>query len=69
LHQGLIQECEPSDGWPQLLAEALAPHVEVVTGEEPYPGFADEVAELCRTKYCTEEWNDETHGRRKPTRA
>ena len=67
LHQGLIQECEPTDGWPQLLAAALAPQVLEVQGDEPWPGFADEVAELCRTKYCTEAWNDESHGRRKPT--
>ncbi|MBQ8479367.1 MAG: hypothetical protein IJ503_03155 [Akkermansia sp.] len=67
LHQGLIQECEPSDGWPQLLAAALAAQVVEVQGDEPWPGFADEVAELCRTKYCTEAWNDESHGRRKPT--
>lgn len=67
LHQGLIQECEPSDGWPQLLAAALAPQVLEVQGDEPWPGFADEVEELCRTKYCTEAWIDESHGRRKPT--
>lgn len=65
LHQGLIQECEPAEGWPRLLARALAPGVEEVFGEEPWSGFADEVAELCRTKYCTEAWNDESHGRRR----
>lgn len=65
LHQGLIQECEPAEGWPRLLARALAPGVEEVLGEEPWSGFADEVAELCRTKYCTEAWNDESHGRRR----
>ncbi len=69
LHQGLIQECEPADGWPGLLAAALAPTVEVVQGDEPYPGFAEEVQELCRTKYCTEAWNDESHGRRKPAKS
>ena len=67
LHQGLIQECEPTDGWPRLLAATLAPQVLEVQGDEPWPGFADEVEELCRTKYCTEAWNDESHGRRKPT--
>lgn len=66
LHQGLIQECEPSAGWPRLLAQYLAPQVEIVQGEEPYPGFAEELQELCRSKYCTEAWNDETRGRRKP---
>lgn len=69
LHQGLIQECEPAEGWQQLLAQALAPHVVCVEGAEPYPGFTDEVHELCRTKYCTPEWNDESHGRRKPSRS
>lgn len=67
LHQGLIQECEPADGWQLALAQALAPEVEEVQGAEPYPGFAAELAELCRTKYCTDAWNDESHGRRKPT--
>ncbi len=69
LHQGLIQECEPAEGWQLLLAHALAPEVEVVQGAEPYEGFAAELEELCRTKYCTSEWNDESHGRRKPTKS
>jgi len=69
LHQGLIQECEPAEGWSMLLAQALVPEVDVVIGDEPYPGFADDVAELCRTKYCTAEWNDETHGRRRQDRS
>ena len=68
LHQGLIQQCEPQDGWPERLAAALAPVVNVVVGEEPYPGFATELDELCRTKYETAEWNDESHGRRKPSK-
>ncbi|MBQ2379194.1 MAG: hypothetical protein II295_02260 [Akkermansia sp.] len=67
LHQGLIQECEPLEGWQYLLACNLAPIVETVEGNEPYPGFEAELAELCRTKYCTEAWNDESHGRRKNT--
>lgn len=67
LHQGLVQECEPAEGWQRLLARALAPEVVVVEGTEPYPGFTDELEELCRTKYETAEWNDETHGRRKPS--
>lgn len=67
LHQGLIQECVPVEGWTRLLAAALAENVEVVEGAEPWPGFTAEVEELCRTKYCTEAWNDESHGRRKPT--
>lgn len=66
LHQGLIQQCEPSESWPQALARALAPVVHVVEGSEPYPGFCSELEELCRTKYESPEWNDESHGRRKP---
>ena len=69
LHQGLIQQCEPTDGWPQVLARALAPQVHVVEGAEPYPGFDAELEELCRTRYENDEWNDESHGRRKPTRS
>ncbi len=66
LHQGLIQECEPAEGWEHLLAQALVPQVEEVFGEEPYAGFNEELDELCRTKYYSAEWNDESHGRRKP---
>lgn len=68
LHQGLIQLCEPADGWQQLLARELAPTVNLVQGQEPYPGFNQAVQELVATKYTTAEWNDETHGRRKPSR-
>lgn len=67
LHQGLVQECEPTEGWQLLLARALAPEVTVVEGSEPYPGFAEELEKLCRTKYETAEWNDESRGRRKPS--
>ncbi len=69
LHQGLIQECEPSPGWERLLAQELASEVETLTAEEPYEGFAAELEELCRSKYESACWNDESHGRRKPTRA
>ncbi len=69
LHQGLIQECEPAPGWPQLLAQELAQEVVLVEGAEPYEGFAGELEELCRSKYESQRWNDESHGRRKPTRA
>ncbi len=68
LHQGLIQQCEPAPGWEMKLAQALAPSVLVVEGIEPYPGFNAELAELCCSKYETAEWNDESHGRRKPSR-
>ena len=67
LHQGLVQECEPGEGWTQRLAAALAPEVVIVEGEEPYPGFCQELEQLCREKYETPEWNDESRGRRKPT--
>ncbi len=65
LHQGLIQQCEPREGWPQILAANLAPRVVVVQGAEPYPGFNDDLARLCSEKYLTPEWNDESRGRRK----
>ena len=67
LHQGLIQECEPAPGWPELLAAALAERVLHVQGAEPYEGFATELGELCRTKYLHPDWEDETHGRRRPS--
>ncbi len=67
LHQGLIQECEPQPGWEHILARGLAAEVEFITAAEPYEGFAAELEELCRSKYETESWNDESHGRRKPT--
>lgn len=67
LHQGLIQQCEPAAGWPLLLAKALAPKVHIVEGAEPYAGFSGDLQELCLRKYETEAWNDESHGRRKPT--
>ena len=67
LHQGLIQQCVPAEGWPERLACALAPVVSIVEGAEPYPGFNAELDTLCRTKYETAEWNDETRGRRKPS--
>lgn len=68
LHQGLIQECTPAEGWQHLLAQALAPEITLVEGAEPYPGFSTELEELCRTKYESPEWNDESHGRRKLSR-
>ncbi len=67
LHQGLIQECEPQPGWEHHLARGLADEVELITAEEPYEGFTAELEELCRSKYQTEKWNDESHGRRRPT--
>lgn len=67
LHQGLIQECEPSEGWSQSLAQALCEQVELITAEEPYEGFNAELALLCADKYESEKWNDESHGRRTPT--
>ncbi len=69
LHQGLIQQCEPAPGWPERLAQALAAEVRVVEGDEPYPGFNEELAALCLSKYESADWNDETKGRRKPSTA
>lgn len=64
LHQGLVQQCEPAPGWVQLLAAGLAERVVEEAGEEPYPGFARELDELCRSKYLAPAWEDESHGRR-----
>ena len=69
LHQGLIQQCEPRDGWQRILANQLAPEVVVVSGDAPYPGFDEVLAQLCREKYMSAEWNDESHGRRKSSQA
>lgn len=66
LHQGLIQQCRPGEGWPLLLAKALAPDVEVVEGEEPFCGFAEAVKELRLSKYEAPSWEDESRGRRRP---
>lgn len=65
LHQGLIQQCEPTAAWPQLLAAALAPDVRAIHTPEPWPGFAEQLHSLCRDKYLAPEWEDESHGRRK----
>ncbi|MBR5522935.1 MAG: hypothetical protein IKV82_05680 [Akkermansia sp.] len=65
VHQGLIQQCEPDAGWKTILAAQLASEVIEVTGSAPYPGFDEDLAQLCREKYLTAEWNDESHGRRK----
>ena len=67
LHQGLIQQCEPAEGWPAKLAQALAPVVHVVEGAEPYPGFHEDLDALCCEKYEAPGWDDESHGRRKPS--
>ena len=68
LHQGLIQECQPSDGWPQTLARSLCEQVEIVSCEEPYEGFNDELEALLQSKYLSESWSDESRGRR-PSKA
>lgn len=67
LHQGLIQQCEPGEAWPRLLAEGLAKQVHTLLDEEPWQGFAAELRDLCRDKYLAPAWEDETHGRRKTT--
>ncbi len=67
LHQGLIQNCEPERGWEELLAGYLAHEVHVITAEEPYEHFQAELEELCLSKYQSAQWNDESHGRRKPS--
>lgn len=67
LHQGLIQQCTPAAGWEHKLAMGLAESVEITQGAEPWPGFEHELAQLCQAKYLAPAWEDETHGRRKPT--
>lgn len=67
LHQGLIQECVPGAGWERRLADELADDVELVQKSEPYAGFSAELEQLCSDKYLSAAWNDESHGRRKPT--
>ena len=71
LHQGLVQECTPAPGWERLLAQELAPQVIALPDglAEPFAGFDAAVHELVESKYATAEWNDETHGRRKPGKA
>lgn len=65
LHQGLIQQCEPADGWEQLLAGGLAAAVTELREEEPWSGFDAELRALLRAKYEHPSWEDESHGRRK----
>lgn len=60
LHQGLIQECSPAEGWALDLAHRLAEHVTVLHAPEPYPGFAEALARLCREKYEAPSWSSET---------
>ena len=69
LHQGLIQQCEPTSGWPHKLAQALVPHgtVEILQAPEPWSGFQEDLRDLCHSKYLAPAWEDETHGRRAPT--
>lgn len=64
LHQGLIQGCCPSAGWERCFAALLAPAVSVVTDAEPFGGFTEDTAVLCREKYLAAAWADESHGRR-----
>ncbi len=65
LHQGLIQGCEPEKGWQCKLAQKLAKHVHTVHSAYPWEGFNEELHSLCREKYLSPAWEDETHGRRK----
>ena len=67
LHQGLIQQCNPAPGWAEQLAHQLAEQVHTTRFAAPWPGFDAELEQLCHTKYLAPTWEDETHGRRKPT--
>ncbi len=64
LHQGLIQECEPTGGWIYELARGLCERVIVHEGEEPYAGFSAQVDELVASKYQSEAWRDESRSRK-----
>ncbi len=64
LHQGLIQECEPCEGWIHRLAELLCEHVTLITASEPYEGFNAQVEALVESKYHAAAWRDESRGRR-----
>lgn len=64
LHQGLIQGCTPTAGWEQCFAALLAPRVTLLTAEEPFSGFLAETETLCREKYLSAAWADESCGRR-----
>ncbi len=64
LHQGLIQECAPRQGWINSLAQHLCEEVVIVTDEEPFEGFHAQVAALVESKYHSDAWRDESRGRR-----
>lgn len=67
LHQGLIQQCSPRVGWEFCFASFLAASVNRVSAASPWPNFDAELRQLCARKYTTPAWEDESHGRRKPT--
>ena len=69
LHQGLIQQCSPLPGWERILAAELSQAPVFLSSPAPWPGFEADLAALCRAKYCSPDWEDETHGRRRPTRS
>lgn len=66
LHQGLIQQCSPGPGWERIFSERLSQVVELTNSFTPWFGYETELAELCNAKYLAPDWEDETHGRRKP---
>lgn len=59
LHQGLIQDCNPTSGWALDFARRLSEHVTVLHSSEPKLGFAAEQARLCREKYEAPSWTAE----------
>ena len=67
LHQGLIQQCSPHPGWEIDFAHMLAPVVNIVNDATPWLSFDAELQELCTKKYLSPAWEDESHGRRKPS--
>ncbi len=67
LHQGLIQQCSPEPGWDSIFAHLLSPSVTAISSSMPWSNFETELHNLCVSKYLSPAWEDESHGRRKPS--
>lgn len=64
LHQGLIQQCSPSEDWPRLLAAGLCETVTELSLACPWEGFEPELRQLLQERYEAPAWTDERAGRR-----
>ncbi len=69
LHQGLIQECAPSEDWIHALAQHLCDDVVITVDEEPFDGFKQQLDALVASKYHSAAWRDESRGRRPSAKA